>query len=167
VAPAGDVRRVTRRYRPGTLVLETEFETADGTARLVDCMPSVGGTESLVRVVEGVRGSVPMRLELVVRLDYGSKVPWATSDLGGLSAIAGPDALRLWTPVDVRGEGLTTVAQFTVREGERVPFVLDWHPSHLPAPDPVDAFHAVARTERFWQQWSAVAHTRANGKSRC
>jgi GH15 family glucan-1,4-alpha-glucosidase len=155
VAPAGGVRRVTRRYRPGTLVLETEFETADGTVRLVNCMPPGGGAESLVRVVEGVRGSVPMRLELVVRPDYGSTVPWATSDLGGLSAIAGPDALRLWTPVDLRGEGLTTVARFTVREGERVPFVLDWHPSHLPAPDPVDAFHAVARTERFRQQWSA------------
>ena len=155
VAPAGGVRRVTRRYRPGTLVLETEFETADGTVRLVDTMPPGGGAESLVRVVEGVRGSVPMQLELVVRLDYGSTVPWATSDLGGLSAIAGPDALRLWTPVDLHGEGLTTVGQFTVREGERVPFVLDWHPSHLPAPEPVDAFHAVARTERFWQQWSA------------
>jgi GH15 family glucan-1,4-alpha-glucosidase len=155
VAPAGGVRRVTRRYRPGTLVLETEFETADGTVRLVDTMPPGGGAESLVRVVEGVRGSVPMQLELVVRFDYGSTVPWATSDLGGLSAIAGPDALRLWTPVDLHGEGLTTVGQFTVREGERVPFVLDWHPSHLPAPEPVDAFHAVARTERFWQQWSA------------
>jgi GH15 family glucan-1,4-alpha-glucosidase len=154
VAPAGGVRRVTRRYRPGTLVLETEFETADGTVRLVDCMPPGGGADSLVRVVEGVRGSVPMRMELVARLDYGATVPWVTNDLGGLSAMAGPDALRLWTPVDLRGEGLTTVAQFTLREGERVPFVLDWHPSHLPAPDPVDAFHAVARTQSFWEQWS-------------
>jgi GH15 family glucan-1,4-alpha-glucosidase len=96
-----------------------------------------------------------MRTELVIRLDYGSTVPWVTSDLGGLSAMAGPDALRLWTPVGLRGEAQTTAGEFTVREGERVPFVLDWHPSHLPAPDRVDAFHALARTRRFREQWSA------------
>ena len=155
VAPAGGVRRVTRRYRPGTLVLETEFETEDGTVRLVDCMPPANGTEGIVRVVEGVRGSVPMRLHLTIRLSYGSVIPWVTSDLGSLHAASGPDALRLSTPVDLRGEGESTVAEFTVREGERVPFVLDWHPSHLPAPHPVDALHAVARTQRFWEEWSA------------
>jgi GH15 family glucan-1,4-alpha-glucosidase len=155
LAPAGGIRRVTRRYRPGTLVLETQFETEDGVVRVVDCMPPGGGPDSVVRVVEGVRGAVPMRVELVIRLDYGATVPWVTSDHGGLSAMAGPDALRLWTPVDLRGEGSKTVGQFTVREGERVPFTFDWHPSHLPAPDPVDAFHALARTQSFWEEWSA------------
>jgi GH15 family glucan-1,4-alpha-glucosidase len=155
IAPAGGVRRVTRRYRPGTLVLETLVETDDGAVRIVDCMPPGGATDSLVRVVEGVRGSVPMRLELVIRFDYGSTVPWVTSHLGALSAMAGPNAVRLWTPVELHGEGPTTVGEFTVREGERVPFVLDWYPSHLPVADPVDAFHAVARTQSFWEQWSA------------
>ena len=155
VAPAGGVRKVTRRYRPGTLVLETEFETEDGAVRLIDCMPPANGTEGIVRVVEGVRGSVPMKLHLTIRLSYGSVVPWVTSDLGSLHAMGGPDALRLSTPIDLRGEGESTVAEFTVREGERVPFVLDWHESHLAAPHPVDAFHAVARTQRFWEEWSA------------
>jgi GH15 family glucan-1,4-alpha-glucosidase len=155
LAPAGGIRRVTRRYRPGTLILETEFETEDGVARVVDCMPTGGGPESVVRVVEGVRGAVPMFMELVIRLDYGAEVPWVTSDDAGLSALAGPDALRLWTPVDLRGEGQTTRARFTVRAGERVPFTFDWHPSHEPAPAPVDALHALARAQRFWSEWSA------------
>jgi GH15 family glucan-1,4-alpha-glucosidase len=155
ISPAGGARRVSRRYRPGTLVLETEFETADGRVRIVDCMPPGEGSESLVRVVEGVSGSVPMCMALVVRLDYGSTVPWVTNDLGGVMALAGPDALRLWTPVDVDCGVLTTTARFTVREGERVPFVLDWHPSHTSAPAPVDATHTVARTQRFWEEWSS------------
>ena len=154
IAPAGDVGRVTRRYRPGTLVLETEFETADGAVRLVDCMPPANGPGSLVRVVEGLRGAVPVRMQLVIRPNYGSTVPWVSSGVDGLSALAGPDAFRLWTPVELRGEGWTTVAEFGVRAGERVPFVLDWHPSHLPAPAPVDASHSVARTQRFWEEWS-------------
>jgi GH15 family glucan-1,4-alpha-glucosidase len=155
LAPAGGVRSVRRRYRPGTLVLETEFECDDGAVRVVDCMPPGDGPESLVRVVEGVRGSVPMRMQLVVRLNYGATVPWVTSDHGGMFAMAGPDALRLWTPVETRGEDWTTTASFTVRDRERVPFVLDWHWSHLPAPHPVDAFHAVGRTQRFWEGWTA------------
>jgi GH15 family glucan-1,4-alpha-glucosidase len=155
LAPAGGVRRVTRRYRPGTLILETEFECDEGTVRVVDCMPPGAGPESVVRLVEGVRGSVPMRMQLVIRLNYGLTIPWVTNDHGAVCAMAGPDALRLWTPVEVRGEEWTSVADFSVREGERVPFVLDWHPSHVSAPDPVDAFHAVARTGRFWEQWSA------------
>ncbi|MGH2836896.1 MAG: glycoside hydrolase family 15 protein, partial [Thermoleophilaceae bacterium] len=155
VAPAGGVRNVTRRYRPGTLVLETEFETEDGAVRLVDCMPPDGGAESLVRMVEGVRGSVPMRFHLTIRPGYGSTVPYVTSDLGSWLAQAGPDAFRLSTPVELHGEDESTVAEFTVRDGERVTFVLDWHPSHVSPPDPVDAFYAVARTQRFWEEWSA------------
>jgi GH15 family glucan-1,4-alpha-glucosidase len=153
LSPAGGIRRVTRRYLPGTLVLETEFETRDGAVRLIDFMPP--GADRLVRIVEGVRGSVPMRMELVLRLDYGSIVPWVTSDEGGLCAVAGPDALRLSTPLEIRGEGLATVAHFTVREGERVPLLLDWHASHLPAPATHDAFDDLARTRCFWEDWSA------------
>jgi GH15 family glucan-1,4-alpha-glucosidase len=155
VAPAGGVRNVTRRYRPGTLVLETEFETEDGAVRLVDCMPPNGSADSIVRMVEGVSGSVPMRLHLTIRPGYGSTIPYVTSDLGSWLAQAGPDAFRLSTPVELRGEGDSTLADFTVRDGERVTFVLDWHPSHVAARDPVDAFHAVARTQRFWEEWTA------------
>jgi GH15 family glucan-1,4-alpha-glucosidase len=155
LAPSGGIRRVSRRYRPGTLVLETEFETEDGVAQVVDCMPPVDGAASVVRVVEGVKGRVPLRMQLVIRLDYGSVIPWVTSDGGGLLAVAGPDALRLWTPVPMRGKDYTTIADFAVREGERVPFLLDWHPSHLPAPHPIDALHALTWTRRFWEDWSA------------
>jgi GH15 family glucan-1,4-alpha-glucosidase len=153
LSPAGGIRRVTRRYLPGTLVLETEFETHDGAVRLIDFMPP--GADRLVRIVEGVRGSVPMRMELVLRLDYGSIVPWVTSDEGGLCAVSGPDALRLSTPLEVHGDGLATVARFSVRQGERVPLLLDWHPSHLPAPARHDAFDDLGRTRRFWEDWSA------------
>jgi GH15 family glucan-1,4-alpha-glucosidase len=153
LSPAGGIRRVARRYLPGTLILETEFETRDGAVRLIDFMPP--GADRLVRIVEGVRGSVPMRMELVLRLDYGSVVPWVTSDEQGLCAVAGPDALRLSTPLEIHGDGLATVADFTVRKGERVPLLLDWHASHLLGPAPEDAFDALARTRRFWEDWSA------------
>jgi GH15 family glucan-1,4-alpha-glucosidase len=155
LAPSGEVRRVTRRYRPGTLVLETEFETDDGAVRVTDCMPPGDGAVHVVRLVEGLSGSVPMRMELVVRFDYGSSVPWVTSVDGQTTATAGPDSLRLSTPVETRGENYTTVGNFTVRDGERVPFLLDWHAGHTTAPYPLDAFHAVARTQRFWEEWSS------------
>ena len=102
IAPAVPVRAVRRRYRPGTLVLETEFETDEGAVVLTDCMPME--TSALVRMVEGKRGAVPMRVELVLRLDYGSRIPWVRRQPDGIRAIGGQDALRLWTPVAVRGE---------------------------------------------------------------
>src|SRR4051794_11558350 len=127
LAPAGEVRSVRRRYRGPTLVLETEMETAEGVVRIVDCMPPRETDPDVVRVVEGVRGRVAMRMELVVRFDYGSIVPWVTHTDAGLHLVAGPDALVLRTPVETRGEHLTTVAEFEVAEGDRVPFVLTWH----------------------------------------
>src|ERR671936_2423817 len=154
LAPAGGVRRATRRYRPGTLVLETDFETDDGAVRVVDCMPPDGAEHGVVRVVEGLEGRVPMRMQLAVRLDYGSVIPWVTNDHGAVLAVAGPDALRLWTYVETRGEDYTTVAEFEVRERERVPFLLEWHSSHVPAGPAADALHALARTQRFWEDWS-------------
>jgi GH15 family glucan-1,4-alpha-glucosidase len=154
LAPAGGVRRVSRRYRPGTLVLETEFESEDGTARVVDCMPPRQKHPNLVRVVEGVAGRVPMRMQLVARFEYGSIVPWVTHRARLLSAVAGPDAITLRSPVSTRGEDLTTVGEFAVRAGDSVPFVLTWHLSYERAPRAIDAGRAVAETEAWWREWS-------------
>ena len=136
IAPAGEVRDVRRRYRDGSLILETEFETDDGVVRVVDCMPPRGQDPDVVRIVEGVRGRVAMRVELIIRFDYGSVVPWVRRTDEGLIAIAGPDALVLRSPVELRGENLTSVGGFEVSEGERVPFVLTWFPSHRVARPP-------------------------------
>lgn len=154
VAPAGPVKRVRRRYRPGTLVLETEFETAEGSVTLIDCMPPRGEAPDVVRIVAGVRGEVPMRTELVIRFDYGSTVPWVRSMEDGLSAIAGPSALHLLTPVKLHGENFHTVGEFTVHEGERVPFKLTWFPSHRPPPPEVPSEVELQATERWWRKWS-------------
>src|SRR6185503_12923136 len=113
--------------------------------------------------VEGLSGRVPMRMDLAIRLDYGAAVPWVTRTADGLSAMAGPDALRLRTPADIHGEGMSTVAEFAVEAGDRVPFTLDWHPSHRPAPEPVLAFHALEQTDAFWREWSEVSTYDATG----
>jgi GH15 family glucan-1,4-alpha-glucosidase len=155
LAPAGIVLTTTRRYRDETLVLETVFETEDGAARLVDFMPRGDEAGSVVRIVEGLRGMVPMRMELVIRFDYGSSVPWVQRMNGGIAAMSGPDAVRLSTPVATRGENLTTVADFTVGAGDRVPFVLSWHASHEPPPAPIEPFAALERTDSWWREWSA------------
>jgi GH15 family glucan-1,4-alpha-glucosidase len=157
LAPASGVRRVSRRYRPGTLVLETDFETEDGSVRIVDCMPPRQKHPNLVRIVEGLAGRVPMRMQLVVRFDYGSVVPWVSHRRRGrlLSAVAGPDALTLRPPVEMRGQDLTTVAEFAVSAGESVPFVVTWHDSYAGAPRPIDPHRAVADTEAWWREWSS------------
>jgi GH15 family glucan-1,4-alpha-glucosidase len=114
IAPQGTVRRTQRRYRPGTLILETDFETDDGAVTLIDFMPPRTHEPNLVRIVEGRRGQVPMRTELTIRFDYGSAVPWVRSTPTGLQAIAGPDAVYVDTPVKLHGENLHTVGDFTV-----------------------------------------------------
>ncbi len=154
LAPSGDVRRVRRRYRGDTLVLETEYETAGGTVRVVDFMPIRTQQPDVVRVLHGLRGEVSMRMELIMRFDYGAIVPWVRRAPDGLLAVAGPDTLVLRTPVAVRGENLTTVADFTVKEGQHVPFALTWYPSHCPVPPPFDAAQAMERTQQWWQSWS-------------
>jgi GH15 family glucan-1,4-alpha-glucosidase len=154
VAPAVPVRAVRRRYRPGTLVLETEFETDGGVVALSDGMPVRTRAPDLVRVVDGKRGAVPMRLELAVRLDYGSLVPWVRRCDDGLRAIGGPHALRLRTPVDLRGQDFRTVAEFTVTAGQRVPFALTWYPSHEPEPPAPDPDATLRETEAWWRDWS-------------
>jgi GH15 family glucan-1,4-alpha-glucosidase len=155
LAPAGGVRRVTRRYRPGTLILETLFETEDGDVRLVDFMPPRGRDPDVVRIVEGVRGSVEMDMRLAIRLDYGAVVPWVRRRGDALLAVAGPDALALHTPAELRGEDMQTRASFRVREGDRVPFVLTWFPSHHDRPAAVDPEVALAETVEYWHQWSS------------
>ncbi len=155
IAPAGETRATSRRYRPGTLVLETEFETAEGRARVVDFMPRRGdGAPQLVRIVEGLEGRVPMRTELVLRPDYASIVPWVDRVDDGIMAAAGPDAFHLSTPIDVRADRHRTVAEFTAIAGARERFVLSWHPSYAPATPIEDADSALARTEAWWRAWS-------------
>jgi GH15 family glucan-1,4-alpha-glucosidase len=154
IRPAAEPHSITRRYREGTLVLETDFQTSEGSVRIVDFMPPRDQTASLARVVEGLGGRVPMRMQLVIRLDYGLSIPWVTKEDGELTAVMGPDAIRLRTPIEVRGEDFTTVADFTVDEGDRVPFLLDWHASFGAEPEAVDPLTALETTESFWRAWS-------------
>src|SRR5580765_2966293 len=154
IAPVGAVRRVERRYRRDTAIVETDFETDDGVVRLVDCMPHREGHLNLVRVVEGVRGRVAMQMRLAPRFDYGQLIPSLGRIDQGVFAVAGPDAVCLRTHVVLREDGATPSAAFTVSAGERVPFHLVWYPSHLPCPEPVDPFEMVARTEAWWREWS-------------
>ena len=160
IQPAGEFRSTRRRYRDDTLVLETELETDSGAVRLVDFMPPRETKPDLVRIVEGVRGRVEMRMELVIRFDYGSIVPWVRNLDGTLVAIAGPDAVLLRTPVEHEGQDLRTVASFTVAEGERVPFVLRWFPSNEPPPETVDPEEALAATIEFWERWTETCSYR-------
>ncbi len=155
LAPAGEVRGLRRRYRDGTLVLETEFETATGSVRIIDCMPVSGERWDVLRIVEGLSGRVGMRMELVIRFDYGSIVPWVRRVDGALQATAGPDTLVLRTDVPVRGENMKTVAAFDVGPGERKSFALNFRPSHEPTQPPVDAEESLAATEKHWRAWSA------------
>jgi len=154
IAPAGPVQSVRRRYREGTMVLETEYETVDGSVTVVDAMPMRTPRPDVARVVVGTRGVVRMRMELVIRFDYGSVVPWVQRIDGGLQAIAGPDRLRLITPVTMRGENLKTVADFEVCAGDRAPFLLTWYPSHERAPPHVDPDEAIEQTSLDWKAWS-------------
>jgi GH15 family glucan-1,4-alpha-glucosidase len=153
LAPAVNIHRVERRYRGDSLILETEFETDAGRIRLIDFMPISNERWDLVRVVEGLSGSVTMRMELIVRFDYGSVVPWARRTDGILLMTAGPDALELAASVEVEGENMKTVAEFRVSQGERQSFVLNYRPSHFKRLDPIDASSALRQTEAHWHEW--------------
>jgi GH15 family glucan-1,4-alpha-glucosidase len=154
LAPVDPAARSTRHYLEDTLVLETTHETAEGAVTVLDLMPIRDKAPDVVRIVVGKRGRVRMRMQLVIRFAYGSAVPWVTAIDGGIRAVAGPDMLRLITPVRTRGEDYTTVAEFTVGEGERVPFVLTWHASHLPDPPLVDPESALTQTVDDWRAWT-------------
>jgi len=155
LAPRGAVRRVERRYRDQTLVLETDFHTPGGAVRIVDCMPAWDERTDVVRIVEGLRGRVSMRMELVIRGGYGAIVPWVRRVDGALLATAGPESLELRAAVPVHGKGFTTVASFAIARGERAAFVLTHFASHLPRPLPIDPDAAVEATTRSWRGWCA------------
>jgi GH15 family glucan-1,4-alpha-glucosidase len=155
LTPKGEPRATRRRYRGDTLVLETDYETPEGAVTVVDALPIRDGwTPHVMRVVEGRSGAVPMRMELVLRFDYGAIVPWVRTIGGELRATGGRDAVRLVTPVPVRGEDMTSVADFTVHAGERVPFVLSWHLSYEAPPPRIDALRAIDATVAWWERWS-------------
>jgi GH15 family glucan-1,4-alpha-glucosidase len=158
--PEGEFHASGRRYRGETLVLETELATSSGVVRLLDFMPPRETKPDLVRIVEGVSGRVDMRMELALRFDYGSIVPWVRNLDGTLVAIAGPDGVALHTPVELEGRDLRTYASFAVGEGDRVPFVLTWFPSNEDLPERVDPEAALEDTISFWEEWaSRCAHT--------
>ena len=154
IAPGAGGTCSARRYVADTVVLETEWRTGEGTVRLIDFMPPRGHAADIVRIVEGVRGAVAMRSQLRLRFDYGQVVPWVRHHADHVEAVAGPDRVRLRTPVAQQGHELETVSDFTVRAGDRVPFVLTWSPSFEPVPKPVEAERALRDTISFWQDWS-------------
>jgi len=148
--------KVSRRYLDDTLILETEFQTETGTATLVDFMPATDGEADLVRIVFGRSGEVKFHTELVIRFGYGAIVPWVSrAEDGTIHAIAGPEPLVLQTPVDLYGEDLKTMGEFTVGAGQSVPFVLSHGPSFKSPAAPIDPFEALEMTAEFWRQWSS------------
>jgi GH15 family glucan-1,4-alpha-glucosidase len=152
VAPVGG-GKTTRRYLPGTFVLETTWEADEGVVRVLDFMPPRGKAPDVVRIVEGVKGTVHMRSELVVRFDYGHIVPWVRRVDSARVAVAGPDGLCFRTPARTRGENMRTISTFTVGKGERVPFVLTWFPPHGDLPAEIDPEEAFTETDEFWREW--------------
>lgn len=160
IAPQASDARVRRRYRDGTLILETEFHTNGGVVRLIDFMPQRNATDTdrhptVVRIVEGVSGTVSMHMDLRIRFDYGWVVPWVKHIDGGIRAIAGPDGLILRTPIGLQGKDMHTVAQFSVGAGDRIPFMLAWYDPAENPPDAVDAEDVLDQCEARWTQWSS------------
>ncbi len=155
IAPQSDVRAVRRRYRGDSLILETEMECEAGRVRIIDFMPTRTAVADLVRIVEGIEGTVPMRMDLAVRFDYGSIVPWVRSMDGGMRAIAGPDTVLCRADVPMRGEGFSTVAEFDVAPGDRVAFDLTWMETYGPHPEQEDPHQRLAETIEFWRDWSS------------
>ncbi len=155
ISPANGEWTTTRRYRKGTLILETTFEHPDGAMRLIDFMPVRGQNSDVVRIVEGLRGNLAVRMELALRFEYGRTVPWVTRIEDGVRAIAGPSLAVLHASVPVHGEDLKTVAEFDLSQGERASFTLTYGASYLPDPKPIDLGQALEDTERFWQRWNA------------
>ncbi|MET9084731.1 glycoside hydrolase family 15 protein [Streptomyces sp. NPDC004237] len=157
IAPQGATVCTRRAYRPDTLVLDTEWETAEGTVRVTDLMPQRDHAPDVVRIIEGVSGRVTVQSTLRLRFDYGSVIPWMRRSGGNRVAVAGPDAVWLRSEPSVRtwGEDFGTHSEFTVAEGERVAFVLTWHPSHEPRPPLVDPYEALRSSVTDWRRWTA------------
>ena len=155
IAPRESPRATRRRYRPDSLVLETEMSTATGTVRLIDFMPIRGERPDIVRIVEGIAGTVDMHVDLVVRFDMGRATPWVRKRGDALVMTAGPDALCLRGDVEVHGEELATVGDFTIHAGERRSMILTWFPSHQELPPAGDPSASLPETEEWWRAWSA------------
>ena len=156
IAPQDGAARITRRYRPDTLILETRFETETGAATLIDFMPPRGQHAHVIRIVKGERGKLTFCNELILRFSYGAIVPWVTRvDDVTLRGIAGPDMAVLRTPARMRGENFKTVGEITVAPGEEVPFVLSFARSHQDVPEPVDVWERLSATENFWTKWAS------------
>jgi len=153
VAPSGEVTGSSRRYQKDTLVMETDLETADGAVRLIDFMPTRDGFSSIIRIVVGLRGSVPMRMDLRLRFDFGSLSPWSEPMGKGFVAKLGPDLVALYAPVAIAVHAHVAEAGFTVEAGHRLAFVLSYGPSHLPVPDPFDVERALSATQGYWRGW--------------
>jgi len=164
ISPCEGDWKTTRQYREHTLILETMFHHPDGVVRLIDFMPIRERHSDVVRIVECVKGSVPMRMELKLRFDYGRTVPWVTRIEDGIRAVAGPNLTMLHASVPVRGENLTTIAEFTVSEGERAWFSLTYGESFKPDPARIDVDLALKDAEKYWTKWAAKL--RYNGKYR-
>lgn len=155
IAPTSDRVRITRRYRPNTLILETRFESDQGIATLIDFMPPRAQHSQLIRIVKGEKGKLTFRSELILRFDYGAIVPWVTRiDDATIRGIAGPDMVVLRTLARMRGENFKTVGEFTVSAGEEVPFSLCFARSYQDLPEPVDVFERLEATEKFWIDWT-------------
>ncbi|MEX2139354.1 MAG: glycoside hydrolase family 15 protein [Pirellulales bacterium] len=155
ICPQGNVRRTSRRYRGDTLILETSFETDEGEVTLIDSMPPRSREPDLVRVVSGRRAKVPMRMQFILRPDYGSIVPWVRRTDRGITAVAGPDCFLLDSDVPLYGKELTTVAEFDIAAGEQRSFVLSWHPSHEEGVPKIDTLATLDATEKWWRKWSS------------
>ena len=156
IAPRAAQPKVSRRYREGTLVLETEFSIPEGTAVVVDCMDRRGEHQDVVRLVRGVHGRVPMEMELAIRFEYGSVVPWVSRmDDGRMCAVAGPDRIVFAAPIELRGEDLKTRAEFEVEEGQTVAFMLTWSRSFSRTPAAPDAATVVEHVTHAWEKWSS------------
>jgi GH15 family glucan-1,4-alpha-glucosidase len=153
LAPVGAERCRSRRYVDGSLILETTWDLEGGSVTVTDYMPPRDRAVDVVRIVEGVSGRVDMRSELRLRFDYGHVVPWVRRVEDQLVGVAGPDAVYLRSDVPHHGEDLSSVAEFAVEAGQRVSFVLTWHPSYEPPPTPVDPERSLASTREYWDRW--------------
>lgn len=154
IAPRDGDARITRRYRPNTLILETRFETASGAATIIDFMPPRHSPSHLVRIIKGERGRVDLHGELIVRFGYGAQVPWVTRlDPHTVRFIAGPDMLVLRSSVQMHGEDFKTVGDFSIGGGERMAFALSYCASHEPLPEAIDVDASLAATEKYWTDW--------------
>ncbi len=162
ISPIDENYSSSRSYIEDTLVLETTFETATGSFKVVDFMPIFDDTPRVIRIVEGLKGTSKVRLELALRFDYGDTVPWVISHEGHLTAAAGPEAVSFYSDVKFWGENFSTIAEFEINQGSTIPFQIIYHPSFRKSPKPADAIYELRETVTYWQSW--IANCNYSGK---